>query len=50
MKKSIFILLICIMCVALFSQQVTEESVVINVEVPVRVFEKKSVCGQPDNR
>ncbi len=40
MKKSIFILLICIICVALFSQQVTEESVVINVEVPVRVFEK----------
>ena len=39
MKKSIFILLMCVMCVALFSQQVTEESIVINVEVPVRVFE-----------
>lgn len=39
MKKSIFILLFCILGLALFSQQVTEESVVINVEVPVRVFE-----------
>ncbi len=39
MKKSIFILLFCVLGLALFSQQVTEESVVINVEVPVRVFE-----------
>ncbi len=39
MKKSIFVLLYCIVGLALFSQQVTEESVVINVEVPVRVFE-----------
>jgi len=39
MKKSILILLVCIMSLVLFSQQVTEESVVINVEVPVRVFE-----------
>lgn len=30
------------MCVALSSQQVTEESIVINVEVPVRVFEKNA--------
>jgi len=39
MKKSIFILLVCVTGLALFSQQVTEESVVINVEIPVRVFE-----------
>ena len=39
MKKSIFVLLFCVMGLALLSQQVTEESVVINVEVPVRVFE-----------
>lgn len=40
MKKSIFILLFCVMGLALFSQQVSEQSVVINVEVPVRVFDK----------
>ena len=40
MKKSIFILLFCVLGLALFSQQVTEESIVINVEVPVRVFER----------
>jgi len=39
MKKPIFVLLVCVMSLALFSQQVTEESIVINVEVPVRVFE-----------
>ena len=39
MKKTIFILLFCVLGLVLFSQQVTEESVVINVEVPVRVFE-----------
>jgi len=31
--------MVCVMGLALFSQQVTEESVVINVEVPVRVFD-----------
>lgn len=39
MKKSLFIVIFCVAGLALFSQQVTEESIVINVEVPVRVFD-----------
>lgn len=38
MKKQIFAILIATFCLTFFSQQVQEERVVINVEVPVRVF------------
>jgi hypothetical protein len=39
MKKALWIPVILAVCFSLFPQQVTEESVVINIEVPVRVFE-----------
>lgn len=40
MKKTLIASCVCAAGLSLFSQQVTEESVVINVEVPVRVFLK----------
>jgi len=39
MKRALWIPVILTACFSLFPQQVTEESVVINIEVPVRVFE-----------
>ncbi len=38
MKKQIFAILIAIFCLTFSSQQIQEERVVINVEVPIRVF------------
>jgi len=40
MKKALWLPVILAGCFSLFPQQVTEESVVINIEVPVRVFEE----------
>jgi hypothetical protein len=39
MKKEIFAVLIAAFCLTFSSQQIQEERVVINVEVPIRVFE-----------
>ncbi len=40
MKKALWLLVILAGCISLFPKQVAEESVVINIEVPVRVFEE----------
>jgi VWFA-related protein len=42
MKRTLFVLCVCIAGLSLLAQQVAEKSVVINVEVPVRVFLKGS--------
>jgi hypothetical protein len=39
MKRALWIPVILFGCFSLFPQQVAEESVVINIEVPVRIFE-----------
>lgn len=39
MKKGFLLFLIMFLCLALFAQQIKEESIVINVEVAVRVYE-----------
>ena len=38
MKRSIFLIAVTALSLALFSQELTHESLVINIEVPVRVF------------
>jgi hypothetical protein len=38
MKRLFFLMLCCFLTVTVFPQQITEESTVINIEVPVRVF------------
>lgn len=39
-KTSVFALIFFLFCIFVFPQQITEESVVINIEVPVRVFDR----------
>lgn len=39
-KTSIFVLIFFLFCIFVFPQQITEESVVINIEVPVRIFDR----------
>ena len=38
MKKYIFLITVAILGIAVFAQELTHETLVINIEVPVRVF------------
>ena len=40
MKKAIFMIGILLLGMALFAQQISHETIVVNIEVPVRVFER----------
>ncbi len=42
MKKILFLLVFIMSCLSVFAQQISEKAVVLNVEVPVRVFQKNT--------
>lgn len=42
MKKILFLLVFIMFCFSVFAQQISEKAVVLNVEVPVRVFQRNT--------
>lgn len=42
MKKTLFLLVFIMFCFSVFAQQISEKAVVLNVEVPVRVFQRNT--------
>ena len=45
MKKTYLLICILVLSFSVFSQEIQEESVVINIEVPVRVFKGNAFVG-----